>query len=253
MYTSDIFSLQWILASCAVVFAAFIRGVSGFGQAMILAPILLLMLNSKSVVPIVLFIGLFLNIILLRYAFRHVNFNRITPIIIGSLLGIPLGTFIIKIIDPMLLKMLIGSITIIFAVPLALNLALPFARERLVSGVFGFISGILATSTGLPGPPIVLYIHNQKWEKAMIHGSLTMGSMFAGSFSLIALFLSGFINLDIFIYAASFIPALLVGLGLGMIAFFRINPRFFRLLSMGVVIIAGIMGILSALEIISLS
>jgi uncharacterized membrane protein YfcA len=153
----------------------------------------------------------------------------------------------------MVLKMLIGGITIIFAIPLALNLAVPFTRERLISGAFGFLSGTLAATTGLPGPPIVLYIHNQRWEKAVVHSSLSICSTVAGSFSLVALLLSGLIDLDIVVYSASFIPALLVGLGLGMITFFRINPGFFRLLSMCVVIIAGIMGILSGFGIISLS
>jgi uncharacterized membrane protein YfcA len=253
MYTSDIFSLSWIIASCVVVFAAFIRGVSGFGHALILAPILMLMLSSKSVVVIVLFIGFFLNLLLLRYAVKHVKFNRISPLILGSLLGIPLGTFIINIIDPVLLKMLIGGLTIAFAIPLALSLAIPFTREKLVSGIFGFLSGTSATSTGIIGPPIVLFIHNQKWEKTEVHSSLTIYFLFTSSFSLIALFLSGLINTDIVIYAVSFIPALLVGLGLGMIAFFRINLTFFRLLSMCVVIIAGILGILSGFGIISLA
>ncbi len=253
MYTSEIFSLSWILASCAVAFAAFIRGTIGFGNALTLAPLLILIVkNPKSVVVIVLFIGLFINITLLRYAIRYVDFRRISPIIIGSLLGIPLGILIIKNIDPSLLKMIIGGITIAFAIPLTLSPAIPLTRERLTPGIFGFIGGVMSASVGLPGPAIVLFMHNQRWEKAMVHSSLTIYFLFSMSFSLIALLLSGLINTDIFIYTLSFIPALLVGIGLGMIAFFRINPKFFRLLSLCVVIIAGIMGILSGFGIISL-
>ena len=36
MHSLDVFSVSWVLASCAVLFAAFIRGVAGFGLALIL-------------------------------------------------------------------------------------------------------------------------------------------------------------------------------------------------------------------------
>ena len=50
---------------------------------------------------------------------------------------------------------------------------------------------------------------------------------------------------QIIVTAASLAPALLVGVGLGMVAFRKINARYFRWFSMALVICAGILGILS--------
>ena len=111
----DIFSVSWFLAFFAVLFAAFVRGVSGFGMALVLAPVLLLILNSKSIVAIILLLGLLSNIVVLSYSYRSVYLKGIIPIAVSSLLGIPLGIWVIKIITPSTLKVLVGGVTIFFA------------------------------------------------------------------------------------------------------------------------------------------
>jgi len=63
MLSLELFSIYWILASCAVLFAAFVRGVAGFGLALILAPILLMILSPKSVVVVNLILSMVSNII----------------------------------------------------------------------------------------------------------------------------------------------------------------------------------------------
>ena len=249
MHSLDIFSVSWVLASCVVLFAAFVRGVAGFGFALVLAPILLLILSPKSVVVVNLLLGLLSNMFILSYSFRNVYLRRTFPMAASSLLGIPLGIWIITVITPSALRVLIGGVTVFFAIPLALGFTKAFTRERLACSISGFLSGILSASTSLGGPPVVLFMHNQNWHKEAIHSNLAAYFMFLCSFSLIALSVSGFIDAQIIMGAASLVPALLVGIGLGMVTFTRINPRFFRGLSLAIIICAGILGILSGLGI----
>lgn len=249
MPSLDVFSVSWVLVSCAVLFAAFVRGVAGFGFALVLAPILLLILSPKSVVVVNLLLGLPSNILVLRYGFRNVYLKRIFPMVASSLLGIPLGIWIIIVIAPSALRVLIGGVTIFFAILLTLGLTKAFTKERVVCGISGFLSGILSTSTSLGGPPVVLFMHNQNWRKEAIHSNLAAYFLFVASCSLIALFASGFIDAQIIMYAASLVPALLIGTGLGLVTFIRTSPRFFRGLSLMIIICAGILGILSGLEI----
>jgi uncharacterized membrane protein YfcA len=247
MPSLDVFSISWVLSFCAVILAAFVRGVSGFGLALVLVPILLLILNSKSIVVINLLLGIVSNVIVLPYIFRSINLRGITPMALCSLLGIPLGIWIIKIIEPSALKMLVGGIAIVFAIPLALGFTRAFAKETVASGISGFLSGLLTASTSLGGPPVVLFMHNQNWRKETIYSSLAAYFLFSGFCSLIALSASGFMDTQIMIYAASLVPALLVGTGIGMMTFRRINQRFFRVFSLVIIICAGILGIISGL------
>lgn len=247
MSNLDIFSISWVLALCAVFFAAFIRGIAGFGFALILAPILLLILNPTSVVVANLLLGLLSNILVLCYSFKQVNLKKILPMVIGSLFGIPLGTWIILLIAPSTLKILIGGVTVSFAVLITLGFTKAFTHEKLACIIAGFLSGILTSSTSLGGPPIVLLMHNQKWQRDIIHASLAAYFLFACSWSIVALSVSGLVDLQIIVGTLSLAPALLAGVGLGMIVFRRTNNRYFRRISLAIVICSGILSVLSGL------
>ena len=71
------------------------------------------------------------------------------------------------------------------------------------------------------------------------------------SFSLIGLALSGFVTSGILLTAASRAPGLLAGVGLGIVAFRRINERVFRVLSIAIVFVSGTVAILSGLGVLS--
>ena len=251
MQSLDIFTASWALALCAVFFAAFIRGITGFGFALILAPILLLILNPTSVVVINLLLGLLSNILVLYYSFKKINLKKVLPIIAGSSFGIPLGAWIITQVAPSTLKIIIGGVTITSAILLSLGLSKTLSREKLAGGVAGFVGGTLSSSTGIGGPPVVLFMHNQNWQKETIHTNLAAYFLFATSFSLVALTVSGLVDTQLIISAVSLAPALLAGVGLGILVFRRINTLYFRWLSIAIVICSGTLGILSGLGVFS--
>ncbi len=250
MVALDIFSVSWFLAFGAVFFAAVVRGTTGFGFALVLAPVLLLLLEPKSVVVIDLLLGLLSNVFVVATSLRSVRWRWLTPMLVGVVLGIPLGVFTISVISPSALKVMIGVVVLVFAVPLALGFTRPFRREKPVAGLAGFAGGFLASSTSLGGPPVVLFMHNQDWRKEAIHPSLAACFLLTTSGSLVGLLISGLVRLPTVLTAASLAPALLVGTAVGIVAFRRINERVFRLLSVVIIFGAGIVAVLSGLGVI---
>ena len=250
MYSLEIFSTPWIFAFCAVLFAAFVRGLAGFGFALILAPLLFLILDPIAVVIINLFLGLLSHIVVVLWSLREVNLRRISPMIASSLLGIPLGAWIISVIAPHIMKIVIGAVIICFAMPISIGFGRSFTSGKLTSSLAGFLSGVLASSTSLGGPPVVLFMHSQNWTKREIIASLAAYFMFLNSFSLLALSISGQMHVEILAAAVSLVPAMLIGVRLGMLVFHRTDSRLFRFLSMFIVICAGILGVVSGLGIL---
>ncbi len=248
MHNLEIFTTPWLLTVCVVLFAAFIRGVAGFGLALILAPILLHILKPTDVVTINLFLGLISNILVLSYSLKKVNLKSIFPMVISSFLGIPIGVWIITVISPSISRILVGGVTVFFAIPLVLGFSKTFKQEKLFGSISGFLSGILASSTSLGGPPVVLFMHSQNWKKDTIHPNLATYFSFLNVSSLVALSVSGLIDAQTIINAVSLAPALLIGTGLGILIFRKINTRYFRWFSLTIVICAGILGILSGIE-----
>jgi uncharacterized membrane protein YfcA len=246
----DIFSASWFLAFGAVFFAAIVRGTTGFGFALIFAPILLILLEPKSVVVVTLLLGLLSNIVVVTTSLRNIRWRWITPALIGIVAGIPLGVFTITVISSSALKIMIGGVVVLFAIPLALGFTRAFRRERPVAALAGFGSGFLASATSLGGPPLVLFMHNQDWRKEAIHPSLAACFLLTTSGSLLGLLISGLVKAPTVLTAASLTPALLAGTVPGMFAFRRIKERPFRILSIIIVFSAGVVAVLSGLGII---
>jgi len=213
--------------------------------ALVLAPILLLLLNSKSIVAINFLLGAISNIMVLCYSYKNVDLKGIAPMAVSSLLGIPPGLWIINIITPSTLKVLVGAVTIFFAIPLSFGFTKAFTKEKLAGSIFGFLSGLIGTSTSLGGPAVVIFMHNQKWPKEVIHASLAAFFLFSGASILITFAASGLMSTQTVIFSASLAPALLIGTGLGMVTFHIINQRLFRVISLAIIIGAGILGIIS--------
>jgi uncharacterized membrane protein YfcA len=251
MHSLDVFSVPWIVAFCVVLVAAFIRGVSGFGLALILAPILLLLMNSKSTVVVNLLLAIVSNLVVLPLGFRHIYLKGILPMVIFAIPGIVIGAWIITIIEPSALKIVIGAVTVISVIPLAMGVSKAFRKEKLACGFSGFLGGLLGASTSLSGPPVVLFMHNQNWPKETIHSSLAAYFTFHGVCSFGALTIAGIVEVPTLVTAGSLMPALLIGTVAGMVAFRRLSQRLFRIITLVIIICAGILGILSGTGILS--
>jgi hypothetical protein len=249
MLELELFNVIWWIIFIGVMLAAFIHGVAGFAFALFLTPILLIFTEPHNIVVINLSLSVFLNIlniIIMRNTFIHnIKLGRIIPIAVGSLCGMPLGAIILKIIDPSILKILIGSIIIIFAILMSIGYSMKFKNYRLSSGVAGLLSGVLMTSTSLGGPPVVLFMHGQKLEKNIIYCNLILYWLFLISFSLLTLIIGNVIDTKIIYKSITFIPALLIGLCIGIFTFHRINILVFRYVTIIIIIISGIIAIAS--------
>ena len=244
------FSVSWVLASCTTFFACFIAATTGFGQNLIMAPILLLILSPKSVVAVSVVLAFISGLGLLPFCFKNRDMRKIIPLAIGSLLGIPVGTYTIVIIAPSSLKMLIGSLCIVLAIPLAMGMSINLRQEKITGGVVGFLGGFFTSSTSMGGPPVVLYMHNQNWRKESIRSNLNMIFTMMGGVTIISLYFAGIVTWGDVVNAVSLVPALVAGLALGIFVFPRISVKLFRFISIVVVVVAGILGILSGLGVI---
>src|SRR5699024_9448876 len=119
------------------------------------------------------------------------RFDLIKRLLIGSLIGLPIGIIIFLNINTTLLKVSIGIIILALTALLLLNYRMKQHKGKDV--VVGGLSGILTTSIGMPGPPLLLYFAGTKMDKETLRGttlafylfiyivSLTIQVVFAGT------------------------------------------------------------------------
>jgi len=248
----ELFSVSWWVISFAVFIAASIRGALGFAFALLLSPILLIFLPPRQVVVTDISLSVvsnIFNIIIMRRTFKeNVRKKIILPLMVGCLLGMPLGAYILNIINASVFKIFIGFIIIIFAALLFLDFSFSPKRYTLSSSLSGFLSGFLTTSTSLGGPPVVLFLHGQKLNKELIYCNQVVYWLYMLIFSLLILLFSGVISLSMVYDSLSLVPALIFGMLVGMHAFGFLNNQFFRNLTVSIIILSGFMAIVSGIN-----
>ncbi|MFQ6171456.1 TSUP family transporter [Oryzobacter sp. R7] len=146
-----------------VVLAGVLTGVTGFGFSVLSVPLLLLVLPPREVVVIALcLVPLTSAVLLLSPSLRgQVRARTVGALTACSVIGLPVGIVVFEHVDPMWVTGLMGVVLAAYAgYGLAGSGRVAVHRHWVVpSGVLG---GILATSTGLSGPAVAMYVHGRR-------------------------------------------------------------------------------------------
>ncbi len=236
-----------IFAAFIVLLAAFVRAVSGFGYALLATPLLTFVFEAKSVVVMNVILGSITSVLLLFQMRRHIDFRRVAFISLGSILGVPLGAYLLSRLDPSIIKLAIAVLVIPFSVVLLLGHSHRFKRDTLGCGVAGFISGVLVASTSLGGPPVVLFLLNQGLVTQRFVGTLAAYFLFIGVITIGAFSSLGMITADLLTKVAILLPTLFLGSYLGIKVLPRINAALFKRIVSSLVSVTALVIIVSVL------
>lgn len=165
-----------LLAPIIALLAYFVRGVAGFGSALVASPLLALMLPLTVVVPLVVILD---NTSSLMQARRHrvlIAWREVVPLLLCSLAGIALALHVHARLDEALLKRWLGGFVIAFALYQLLPLTPPRAG-RIWAAPAGFLGGLVGGLFGTGGPFYVLYLRARQLPKTVMLA--TMAALFA--------------------------------------------------------------------------
>lgn len=231
----------------AVAVAGVISGMTGFGFALVTAPLLVLALPARVAVPIISVLSLLSHLVVLGETLRSIRLKRIWLLVLGGIIGSPLGVYLLLLLDPATLKLAIGVVTTLFALALLVGFKRPIRDERLASLPIGLASGLLGGSTSMSGPPVVLFFSNQGVDKAGFRANLNLYFILLACATLPAQLVAGLLTRQVLTYLAWFAPALFAGTLAGVWLARRVDDEAFRRLTLIVVIATGLSAIAGAL------
>lgn len=227
--------------------AAFVQGVSGFGFALVAMPILSGLTSIQTAAPLVALTTLINNLILCVYYRQSFDRKVVINLLIGSMLGIPIGFLALDYIPTALMLIGLGVTIVIYSLYSLVSPVVPIVRSKLWAYGAGFLSGILLGSFNLPGPPIILYGSSQRWSQEKFKGNLT--SFFWVSVAIVVLGhgFSNRISEEIIRQFLIAIPSLMSGLFLGVVLAKKFDPNIFRKVITVLLAIIGVRLIVSGL------
>ncbi len=171
--------LTIILIMLTFLGAGLIQGLTGFGSSLLAMPLLTLFIDVKSAVPLSILNSVVITLFLSHKLKKHMEAKKILPLIIGSLPGIFLGARFLKSMDSAVIKLLLGSLIISYA--LYSLMSEPHVRKikSVWAYISGFIAGFIGSAFSAGGAPVIIYTALNGWPKETIKATLTGFFVFA--------------------------------------------------------------------------
>ena len=217
-----------LIAMAIAALAGIIRGITGFGGAMVLTPPLALLLGPQLAIPVVLLVEAFAGAPMMRDAARHATWRTLAPITLAACVTIPLGGYVLVHADQDVLRRAIAAIVGVFALLLLKGARYTGAHGLPSSLALGALSGTLLGATGIGGPPVILYLLSGPDPVQVTRANLTLYVAAISVAGLAMLATRGFLNATALTTTLFLAPLYLIGVLLGGRLFVRFSDKRFR-------------------------
>jgi uncharacterized membrane protein YfcA len=232
------------LVICAIaLLSGTARGFSGFGSALIFMPLASSIAPPRLVAALLLIIDFVAAAPLLPNAWQKADRGATAIIVAGALIGVPLGTYFLNVLDPVTTRWIISG----FVAALLLLLLSGWryrGRDHValsvgIGALSGFCSGLAQTG----GPPIVGYWLGRPITSEVARANILLFFGASDFFSVVSYAATGLISLDAIKLSLIVGPIYAIGVRIGASLFGRASETVFRAICYALIALAVIVGL----------
>lgn len=144
-----------------IILAYFVKGLSGFGPALIMIPFLTFIYDPATAIVVTTLFDFLAGIILFYRMRGQISWPFILPIILMMSAGAVLGAFLLGSLPEAMIKQIMGAVIGLFAIYIMLgkeNNTAHDIKSQWPKYPVGFLSGTLGGFLGMSGPPLIIYM-----------------------------------------------------------------------------------------------
>lgn len=242
----DDFSLSTLLlASLCILFAAVVRGFTGFGLAVVGVPLLTVFFAPARIVPSIMILAVLAGLQLMPRIWRRIDWRLLAPTVVGAALGTPLGTLALAALPDDVMRLLIGFAVLIAAAALYRGFRFAARPSLAISGGMGALAGLTGGAAAMPGPSVIFLFLSSPVEVETGRACLIAFFLISALISAASASLRGLMTLDGVAIGAALLPAMLIGNFLGDRLFAKSSARTYR---KAVILLLAMLGLIAALR-----
>ncbi|PHK50031.1 sulfite exporter TauE/SafE family protein [Staphylococcus edaphicus] len=157
----DIF---YVLILFAIFLGGLVRTYFGFGEALVSMPLLTLIgLDIHTSISVIGLAGILVASFNIFLDYKSIDYKMLVVLLVGSLVGVPLGIWILHFVNTSLVQLLLGIFLILYGIyafgikVFIKNHDVIILKSSIWTGLTGIISGILGSLYNSHGVPVVIY------------------------------------------------------------------------------------------------
>ena len=205
-----------VLVLCILMSAYFIRGITGFGSALISVPMLALSQPLQFAVPLVLALDFTASLVLGGTNTKKANWEEIKILLPFGMLGACVGAYALVTLPTAPVLLTLGAFTMFFGFRNIFGLQPVGQLSRAFAVPAGLAGGAAGALFGAGSPPYIMYLTRRLLDKGAVRATFSWLIAIDGGFRLGLFLFAGLLfnqNLQI-AYALGLIP-MAVGLYTG--------------------------------------
>lgn len=235
---------ELVIALLAATGAGLLRGMTGFGSSLVLAPVLAQIYGPQTAVAISLMTGVAASTLMAPGHLRDASGSVVSATGIAGLVFLLPGLALLHATEPDLMRRVIGLVTLVAAIAMLVLPGRAFPSGLVPQIVAGSVGGLVMGATSMGGPPVVLYLVGRDDHASAKKANVifVVGGLEIAALVLLAAF--GSIGKQALVTFAILIPAFALGMFAGQRAFGLVGDRYRNLV---LVVLLGI-GIVAAIR-----
>lgn len=220
--------------------AIFTQSVTGFGLALVSMPLLVGVLGLQTATPLGTLIGATAEIILLIRHREAFNFRSVARLSLASMVGVPVGVFVLGQFDTEIITRLLGILIASYAAYALITPSLPQLAHQGWAYGFGFLAGVLSGAYNTSGPPVVIYGSCRRWQPAEFKSNLQGFFLLNSAMTFLSHAASHNFSQAVWQNYWLALPGIGLGLVVGFLLDKYINPHTFRRVVLVLLLVLGI-------------
>jgi hypothetical protein len=236
-------TFETLIAFALAVVGGVIRGYTGFGTPIFLAPIYAVLFGPQATVPLMIMLEIGVMAQMLPGALRRVDWPEMRGLLLGCLPLLPVGGLLLGVLDAGIVKKIIGFVTAGFVAALWWGWRYRGPRHLPVRVAIGAVSGLSNGLTGIGGPPVILYYVSGDKDIAGVRANLVVYFAFITVVAVPFFVYAGLVTWETMARWLVLTPPLLAGVAIGSRLFTGTSRAMFIRAALLTLLLAALIGI----------
>jgi uncharacterized protein len=233
-----------VLGTCL---AGFVQGLSGFAFGLVAMGVWAWSIQPQLAAPMVVFGSVVGQVLAFGTIRRGFDTRRALPFIVGGVLGVPLGVWLLRYVDPRLFRGGVGVFLIGYCSAMLMARHLPVVSRggRAADGLVGWIGGVMGGLGGLTGPAPTLWCTLRGWDRDEQRAVFQSFSLTMQVLTLATYVVSGMVTRGMLWIFAVMVPVSVLPTLAGVRLYRSISTASFQRLVLALLLISGLLLVVS--------
>jgi uncharacterized membrane protein YfcA len=234
-------TLVFVAASATV--AGLARGFSGFGAALIFIPLASTAIGPRNAAALLLIVDIVMASPLLPRAWTIADRSNVGRLLIGTLIGVPIGTLVLTFADPIAIRWMIAALVLAMLALLMSGWRYHRRPAAPVDAGVGLVAGFFSGVAQVGGPPVVAYWLGTMKEPDLVRANIVVYFAASALLTFVSYTIAGLLTTKVLGIALLIGPAYGLGLWIGSHSFGVASAATFRWICYGLIAGAGLVSL----------